>query len=446
MAKENLRNLALDVVMEVLEKKGFSNQVLGSVLAKYQYLEKQERGFITRLSLGTIENTILLDEIINTYSKTKTKKMKPVIRNILRLSVYQVYFMDSVPESAVVNEAVKLAKKRGMAGLSGFVNGVLRSLIREEKPLADFQNNLSTTYSCPQWMIDLWEKDYGKEKTKEILDGFTGNKGLSIRVNLSKITAFQLKEKLEAEGVKVLPTSLPYGFSIDGFDYLEKLQSFRDGLFYVQDISSMQVAETADIKGGEKILDMCAAPGGKSLHMAEKLVICERESDGENKPFDNKEAGTVEARDLTMEKVSRIEENIRRTGLSNVSTKVWDALQFDESAKEQYDIVVCDLPCSGLGVLGKKPEIKYRVSEEDIDALAKLQRDILKNGAAYVKSGGRLIFSTCTVNKKENDENTDWFGAEFPEYSLLSKEQIFPKKGECDGFYIAVFEKNSALI
>ena len=441
MAKENLRNLALDVVMEVLEKKGFSNQVLGSVLTKYQYLEKQERGFLTRLSLGTIENTILLDEVINTYSKTKTKKMKPVIRNILRLSVYQVYFMDSVPESAIVNEAVKLAKKRGMTGLSGFVNGVLRSVLREQKSLSDFQKDLSTTYSCPQWIVDLWEKDYGKEKTKEILDGFSENEGVSIRTNLAKTTPKQLKEKLETEGVKVSFASLPYAFSIEGFDYLEKLQSFRDGLFYVQDISSMQVAEKAGINGGEKILDVCAAPGGKSLHMAEKLVLCEKETSGEKKTSHNKEAGFVEARDLSFEKVSKIEENIGRTGLQNVTAKVWDATQFDESAKEQYDIVVCDLPCSGLGVLGKKPEIKYRVSEEDIVSLANLQREILKNARFYVKSGGRLIFSTCTVNKKENDENTDWFEREFTEYRLLSKEQIFPKKNECDGFYIVVFEK-----
>lgn len=440
MAKENLRNLALDVVMEVLEKNGFSNQVLGSVLSKYQYLEKQERSFVTRLSLGTIENALLLDEVINCYSKTKIKKMKPVIRNILRLSVYQIYFMDSVPDSAVVNEAVKLSKKRGMAGLSGFVNGVLRSILREEKPLCEFQRDLSTTYSCPQWLVDMWERDYGQEKTKEILDGFWGNNLLHIRTNLSKITPEELKCHLEQEGVCVQPTTLPYAFSISGVDYLKKLESFQKGLFYVQDISSMEVAESAKLCGGEKILDVCAAPGGKSLHMAE--LLCYKESlQGKSETTKDGAVGSVEARDISVEKVSRIEENIKRSGLSNIRTKVWDARQFDEGAKDQYDVVVCDLPCSGLGVLGKKPEIKYRVVEEDIEALAQLQREILSNAKAYAKRGGRLIFSTCTLNKTENDENTRWFLDSFPEYRLLSQNQIFPKQNQGDGFYIAVFEK-----
>ena len=168
MSKENLRALSLDVIMEVLEKQGFSNHVLNAVLSKYQYLEKQERSFISRLSLGTIEKAYLLDEIINTYSKTKVKKQKPVIRNILRLSVYQIYFMDHVPESAVVNEAVKLAKKRGFAGLSGFVNGTLRSVIREQKPLSEFENeSLGLRYSMPDWIVENGVKTTEKKKQKK---------------------------------------------------------------------------------------------------------------------------------------------------------------------------------------------------------------------------------------------------------------------------------------
>nr|MCR5546036.1 16S rRNA (cytosine(967)-C(5))-methyltransferase [Lachnospiraceae bacterium] len=275
MGKENLRALSLDVVMEVLEKGGFSNQVLGSVLSKYQYLEKQERSFVTRLSLGTIENVLLLDEVLNSYSKTKVKKMKPVIRNILRLSVYQIYFMDSVPESAVVNEAVKLSKKRGMAGLSGFVNGILRSVLREGKEITEYETSVSTTYSCPEWIVKLWEDSYGKGSAKDILSGFAGNNDITIRVNLTKNTPEKLKATLEAEGVKVKASPLPYGFFISNVDYLEKLDSFQQGLFYVQDLSSMQVATKANLKGGEKVLDVCAAPGGKSLHIAEMLSMLE---------------------------------------------------------------------------------------------------------------------------------------------------------------------------
>lgn len=448
MGKENLRALSLDVVMEVLEKGGFSNQVLGSVLSKYQYLEKQERSFVTRLSLGTIENVLLLDEVLNSYSKTKVKKMKPVIRNILRLSVYQIYFMDSVPESAVVNEAVKLSKKRGMAGLSGFVNGILRSVLREGKEITEYETSVSTTYSCPEWIVKLWEDSYGKGSAKDILSGFAGNNDITIRVNLTKNTPEKLKATLEAEGVKVKASPLPYGFFISNVDYLEKLDSFQQGLFYVQDLSSMQVATKANLKGGEKVLDVCAAPGGKSLHIAEMLsmlengeTVEERNLKSETVEERNVKSGTVEARDLTADKVKRIEENIRRTGLGNISAKVFDATKFDEAARNQYDVVVCDLPCSGLGVIGKKPEIKYRVQPEDLDDLAKLQKNILKNAKDYVKEHGRLIFSTCTINKTENDENTKWFLEEFPEFSLVSEEQIFPKKDEWDGFYIALFEK-----
>lgn len=429
MGKENLRALSLDVLMEVLEKGGFSNQVLGNVLSKYQYLEKNERAFVTRLSLGTIEEALLLDEVLNSYSKTKVKKMKPVIRNILRMSVYQIYFMDSVPESAVVNEAVKLSKKRGMAGLSGFVNGILRSILREEKPISEFQKNRALTYSCPQWILDLWDRDFGKEKTKEILEGF-GQKGeISIRTNVAKITPDQLKEQLEGEGVTVRQTPLPYAFFISGFDYLEKLKSFQDGLFYVQDLSSMEVTNRATLQGGEKVLDVCAAPGGKSLHMAGELEALGK-------------GGSVEARDLSKEKVDRILENIQRSGLSNVDAKAFDATVLDEDAKEAYDVVICDLPCSGLGVLGKKPEIKYRVLPEDISSLAKLQRSILKNAATYVRPGGKLLYSTCTINKEENEDNARWFLDTFDDYDLESMEQIFPKTQESDGFFIALFKRN----
>ena len=429
MGKENLRALSLDVLMEVLEKGGFSNQVLGNVLSKYQYLEKNERAFVTRLSLGTIEEALLLDEVLNSYSKTKVKKMKPVIRNILRMSVYQIYFMDSVPESAVVNEAVKLSKKRGMAGLSGFVNGILRSILREEKPISKFQKNRALTYSCPQWILDLWDRDFGKEKTKEILEGFGGKGEISVRTNVAKITPDQLKERLEEEGVTVRQTPLFYAFFISGFDYLEKLKSFQEGLFYVQDLSSMEVTNRAKLQGGEKVLDVCAAPGGKSLHMAGELEAMGK-------------GGSVEARDLSKEKVDRILENIQRSGLSNVDAKAFDATVLDEDAKEAYDVVICDLPCSGLGVLGKKPEIKYRVLPEDISSLAELQRSILKNAATYVRPGGKLLYSTCTINKEENEDNARWFLDTFDDYDLESMEQIFPKTQESDGFFIALFKRN----
>ena len=432
MSKENLRALSLDVIMEVLEKQGFSNHVLNAVLSKYQYLEKQERSFISRLSLGTIEKAYLLDEIINTYSKTKVKKQKPVIRNILRLSVYQIYFMDHVPESAVVNEAVKLAKKRGFAGLSGFVNGTLRSVIRENKPLAEFEGaSLSLKYSMPDWIVEKWEKDFGSEKTKEILKGFSHDKGITVRTDITKISPSVLKEQLEGEGIKVSTTPIPYAFFIEGYDYLEKSKSFRDGLFYVQDLSSMEVAESAELFAGAKVLDVCAAPGGKSIHMGEVLESLERDSDV---------CGSVEARDVSADKVAIIEDNIRRTGRKNVTVKAMDATVFDEASVEAYDRVICDLPCSGLGVLGKKPEIRYRVQPEDIVSLQSLQREILTNAVRYVKPGGRLVYSTCTITREENDDNVAWLCENFPQLKLLSSQQYFPESNVRDGFFVAVFE------
>ena len=439
MSKENLRALSLDVIMEVLEKQGFSNHVLNAVLSKYQYLEKQERSFISRLSLGTIEKACLLDEIINSYSKTKVKKQKPVIRNILRLSVYQIYFMDHVPESAVVNEAVKLAKKRGFAGLSGFVNGTLRSVIRENKPLEEFEKaSLSLKYSMPNWIVEKWEKDYGSEKTTEILKGFSHDKGITVRTDITKISPSALKEQLEGEGMKVTATPIPYAFFIDDYDYLEKSKSFRDGLFYVQDLSSMEVAERAELFSGACVLDVCAAPGGKSIHMGELLEMLEKKAS--NDTAQTVLHGSVEARDVSADKVAIIEENIRRTGRGNVSAKAMDATVFDESSEGVYDCVICDLPCSGLGVIGKKPEIRYRVQPEDILSLQSLQRSILTNAVCYVKPGGRLVYSTCTITKEENDDNTTWLCENYPQLELLSAEQFFPESNVRDGFYVAVFK------
>ena len=424
--------------MEVLEKQGFSNHVLNAVLSKYQYLEKQERSFITRLSLGTIEKATLLDAIINTYSKTKVKKQKPVIRNILRLSVYQIYFMDNVPESAIVNEAVKLAKKRGFAGLSGFVNGTLRSVIREQKPLSEFvEDSLALAYSMPDWIVEKWSNDYGKEKTKEILKGFSHEKGITVRTDVTKISPEKLKTKLTEEGMKVSNTELPYAFVIEDFDYLEKSESFRDGLFYVQDLSSMEVAENADLFAGARILDVCAAPGGKSIHMGEVLQMLEEKAFGES--TSGASHGSVEARDVSADKVAIIEENIGRTGRNNVTAKVMDATVFDEASVEAYDRVICDLPCSGLGVIGKKPEIRYRVQPEDILSLQSLQREILTNAVRYVKPGGKLVYSTCTITREENEDNVAWLTATYPQLKLLSSEQFFPQSNTRDGFFVAVF-------
>lgn len=428
------RELVLDILLEVNEKDQYSHLVIRDVLNKYQYLEKQERAFLTRLAEGTIEHMLEMDFIINSFSKVKVKKMKPLIRNLLRMSVYQLKYMDSIPDAAVCNEAVKLAKKRGFGQLRGFVNGVLRNIARSMQELNYPDEKLEpavfleVTYSIPQWIVKQWIESYGYETAKTICQSFLEEKPITIRTNLTKITPEELKLRLEAEGVCVMPVeNLPYAFAICGFDYLQSLESFAEGLFYVQDVSSMMVAETASPKMGDYIIDVCAAPGGKSSHLAEKL----------------KGSGMVEARDLTEYKVSLIEENIERHGLTNMKAVQMDATIFDKASVGKADILICDLPCSGLGVMGKKTDIRYKMTPQKQKDLVNLQKEILKTVHPYVKAGGKLIYSTCTIHKGENEGMTAWFLKEFPEFTLISKKQMFPGEQFHDGFFIATLERKA---
>lgn len=442
----NEREIVLEVLLEITEHGMYSHIVLRDVLNKYQYLEKKERSFITRVTEGTLEHMMEIDYILDQFSKVKVKKMKPVIRNIMRSAVYQMKYMDSVPVSAACNEAVKLAVRKGFGSLRGFVNGVLRNVARNldqiEYPTEPRQR-LSIQYSMPEWILNLWLKAYDSDIVEQMLQAFQRETPLTIRCNLRMVTPKQLKEHLEAEDVTVkVHPYLEYAFHISGFDYLGDLESFQNGEFSVQDISSMLVSELAGPKEGDYVIDVCAAPGGKSLHMAEKL----------------NGSGHVEARDLTEYKVGLIQENIERTGLSNVEAVQQDALIFDETSVGKADIVLADLPCSGLGVLAKKTDLKYKATKEGADSLAKLQREILKNVQAYVKDEGKLVYSTCTINPAENMDNVHWFLNQYPEFELIDihgslceelqkdvKEngciQLLPGVHQSDGFFLACMKK-----
>ncbi|MBO5259585.1 MAG: 16S rRNA (cytosine(967)-C(5))-methyltransferase RsmB [Agathobacter sp.] len=426
----SVRELALEILIEVNEHGQYSHLMLRDVLDKYQYLEKTERAFLTRLVEGTLERQIEMDYILDSFSKVKVRKMKPLIRNLLRMSVYQLKYMDKVPDSAVCNEAVKLAGKRGFRQLSGFVNGVLRNIARQKDHISypkEKTENYSVRYSIPKWMVEMWMEDYGEEKTKVILEGFFKEKSLWIRTNLTAVSPDELYRELVAEGITVERSkTLDYAFAISGFDHLSGLLSFQKGLFYVQDISSMMVAETAAPKEGDYVIDVCAAPGGKSTHIAEKL----------------KGTGMVEARDLTEYKVSLIEENIERHRLKNMKAVCMDATVVDEASVGKADILVCDLPCSGLGVMGKKTDIRYKMTPEKQKDLVELQREILSAVEGYLKDGGTLVYSTCTIHKQENEENVKWFLEKYPQYSLVSMEQMLPGETSADGFFIARLLKN----
>ena len=430
----NTRELVLDILMEVNEKDQYSHLMIRDVLNKYQYLEKQERAFLTRLAEGTIEHMLEMDFIINSFSKVKVNKMKPLIRNLLRMSVYQLKYMDSIPDAAVCNEAVKLAKKRGFAQLRGFVNGVLRSIARDLGEL-DYPNEnlepvlyLEVKYSLPRWIGQYWVKSYGYETAKKICESFYEKRPITIRCNCMKCTPGELAERLQSEGVTVTPIkTLDYAFEISGFDYINGLDSFAEGWFYIQDISSMMVTEAAKPKKDSYIIDVCAAPGGKSSHMAEYM----------------EGTGMVEARDLTEYKVSLIEENIARHQLTNMKAVQQDALVFHEASVDKADILVCDLPCSGLGVMGKKTDIRYKMTGEKQKELVLLQRQILDTVHTYVKPGGTLVYSTCTIHKEENENNINWFLKKYPSFRLKSQQQMFPGEEFHDGFFVAKLVRES---
>ncbi|MGB8455770.1 MAG: 16S rRNA (cytosine(967)-C(5))-methyltransferase RsmB [Anaerocolumna sp.] len=445
----NAREIALGILMDISENSNFSHTVMSRVLKQYQYLEKQDRALITRICEGTVERMFTLDYIVNQYSGVKVNKMKPLIRNLMRMSVYQIKYMDQIPDSAACNEAVKLAKKRGFGNLSGFVNGVLRNVIRSpEKVIFPEENKdkiqyLSVVYSVPEWLVKHLLSQYGYTAVKRLLESSFQNKKTTIRCNTDKVTVEELIRLLKQNQVTVeRGTYLPFALKIADYNYLSDLGSFKKGYFLVQDESSMLVGSVSGVKSGDAVIDVCAAPGGKSLHLAELL----------------KSTGQVDARDVSEGKINLIRDNIGRLGYVNIKTDMKDALQLDADSIDKADIVIADLPCSGLGVIGKKPDIKYNMTPEKQQALVKLQREILSVVHQYVKKGGILLYSTCTVNKNENIENVRWFLSQydfklesiddFLPPSLLcdtTKEgyiQLLPGSHDTDGFFIAKLRRN----
>lgn len=439
----NPRELIVDMLLEITKNGEYSHVVIGQTLEKYQFLSKADRSFLKKVTNGTIEQMIYIDYILNHYSKVKVNKMKPMIRAILRSSVYQLYFMDRIPARAVCNEAVNLTAKRGFRNLKGFVNGILRNIVREEckeilPPKENITDYLSVKYSMPEWLVKEWLDSYGLKQTESMFLHFLQEKNTTIRCNNSKITSIKLKEKLLEDGVKkIIDTPLAYAFEITGYDYLTGLSSFQEGLFAVQDISSMLVAEAAGVKADDVCIDLCAAPGGKTLHVADKL----------------QGTGKVICGDISEKKAEKIMDNAERMGFGNVAVHVWDAALQEEELEKAGDIVLADVPCSGLGVIGRKPDIKFKMCQKAMQELVPLQQKILANAAGYVKPGGVLMYSTCTVNRKENQDNVSWFLDNYPEFvtedfSERMPEQIrgFTDEGQLqllpgicgtDGFFIA---------
>ena len=444
----NTREMILEILLQIEEEGEHSHIAIRNALSKYQFLPKQERAFITRVCEGTLEYRILIDYIIDSFSKIPVDKMKPPIREILRSAVYQLKFMDRVPDSAVCNEAVKLAQKKGFYNLKPFVNGVLRTVARQLDELEypsredDLVRYLSVCYSMPEELVLRWLGDYGEETTEKMLADFLEEKPVTVRCRTYLNDVDKICESLKNQGVKVEQAPyLPYAKKISGYNHILALDAFIQGKIVVQDVSSMLVAEIANPRKGDYVIDVCAAPGGKSLHMGDKM----------------EGFGTVDARDVSQYKVDLIEENIQRLNSINVQARVQDATIFDVDSECRADIVLADVPCSGYGVIGKKPEIKYRSTAQKEEELVILQRTILDKAAEYVKSRGVLVFSTCTVAKEENEENMMWFMNNHPfklesidefvpeelqsETTRLGYLQLLPGVHGTDGFFIAKFRR-----
>lgn len=458
----NLRLLVMEMLMSVTGEQGrgerrgavYSNVLVRDVLNKYNYLSRQEKSFIKRLFEGTLERMIELDVVIDSYSKVKTNKMKPVIRAIMRLSVYQILYMDSVPDSAACNEAVKLAQKKGFSTLKGFVNGVLRSIAKNKGNIQ--YPDLSVKYSMPEWIVALWTSRFGEEKTIAILEGLLMEHPVTVRFR-SMDAKEEVQRALEAHGGSM--TSHPYleyAFKITKTDDITRLPHYADGGFAVQDVSSMLAVESVfaggfmeELRAAKekvRILDVCAAPGGKSMLMADLLR-------GAGVDFQ------IEARDISENKVRIMSENFSRCGFTGaeLTAGIRDAAIPDASESETADIVIADVPCSGLGVIGKKRDIKYRMTQEQIADIVNLQRRILKNAADMVKPGGRLLFCTCTINCAENEQNFKWLTDELKmapvpidgalpegirtESAERGCMQLLPKLHDTDGFFVSVLKK-----
>jgi len=451
---KNTRETAFQVIYKVLEEDEHSHVVLRQALLQERDAEKRDRAFVTRLVEGTLERLLTLDYVLNQVSKTPVKKMKPVIRTVLRMSVYQILFMDSVPDSAVCNEAVKIVKTKGFQGLSGFVNGVLRSVARSKEQWLSKDNlpdkkkdsarYLSIRYSLPEWLCNYFVKEYGPEQAEKIAEGSLRNPKTTIRCNTSKIKKEELAQRLTTQGFTVEQGAYAKdALYLSGYDTLEKIPEFKEGLFQIQDESSMLVAELAGLKKDDMVVDVCSAPGGKAIHVANLLVVLG--------------GGKVIARDLTEKKTALIKENKDRLQVANLTVQVSDATVLDEALIEKADVVIADLPCSGIGIMAKKPEIRYRMTAENQRELVNLQKEMLAVVHRYVKPGGILMYSTCTVNKAENEEQAreicEKYGfvpamdeVEVPQSLKADVQeagwlQLLPGIHECDGFFIARLKK-----
>ncbi|MBQ3392109.1 MAG: 16S rRNA (cytosine(967)-C(5))-methyltransferase RsmB [Lachnospiraceae bacterium] len=445
------REIVLSILQRVHRDGVFSHVAVREALEAADGMDRSRKAFIKRLAEGVLERRDELDALIRRHS-TGRGKTKPLLQDIMRIGLYQILYMDSVPDSAACNEAVKMVKRRGRKDQAGYVNGVLRAVCREKERLKENKDSKDLReqglqYAMPAWIRNMWIRQYGARKTDALTAALMEVRPVTIRLDerLDSQEREQVLHEIALQGAEAAPGRyLPYCFRLEKTSDLRRLPGFASGSWTVQDESSMLVTEAAGLRGGETVIDVCAAPGGKALHMASRLAALEKETG---------KRGKVLAFDKNTEKTARIAANAKRMKLDNLNVSVRDARRPDPALEGTADVVLCDLPCSGLGVTGKKNDIKYRITQEQIGALVLLQREILRAAARLVKPGGVLLYSTCTINKRENDDNAAFLASETglrPDplaphlpAGLVEGEscrlQLFPDTHGTDGFFIARF-------
>lgn len=433
------RKIVLDLLVKMSEDGAYSNIILDNTFSQNN-LTKNDKNFATALFYGVLERKITLDYIIKQYSNMPFDKISIDVLNILRMGIYQLVYMNSIPDSAAVNESVKLSLIMRKTSVKSFVNAILRSFIRDGKKLKINEKEeseiLSVKYSCPVWLVEKWIEDYSSKTTEEMLISSLGRPPLFIRANTTKCKTIDLIEELKKERISCEETPLITDcLSLSNIQGIEKINAFRKGMFHVQDISSQLCCRALHPIFNETIVDICAAPGGKSFTIAEMMS----------------NRGKVFSYDLYDGRVAMIENGLTRLGLSIIKPSVNNALEYNENIP-LADKVLCDVPCSGFGVIRRKPEIKYK-NKDSFSDLPEIQYNILKNSSKYVKLGGTLVYSTCTLNKQENDDIVDRFLNEHEEFSPIvvpnilkesnnsHKVTILPNQTGGDGFFIATLRK-----
>lgn len=439
----------MKILYEINEKGAYSNIALNKYFSTDE-LRDIDRAFAAELVYGTVKWKLTLDRVISACSNIKMQKLSPWILNILRLGAYQLLYMNKVPPSAACNESVRLAGRYGHKASAGYVNAVLRNIARNgpgtvvPQKDADIIGYLSVKYSYPKWLVEKYAGLFGNEFTEALLDAGNGVPELTVRANTLKVSAAELLEKLKHEGIEAETGKYAdEAVAIRSTVSLAKLETFRSGLFQVQDESSMLPARVLAPEPGQKVLDACSAPGGKTTHIAQLM----------------RNNGTILARDIFEHKLKLVEDSAARLGISIIQTELHDAALPDDKNAEAFDRVLLDAPCTGLGIVRRKPDIKWARQTKDIAAITELQKKLLHNVSMLVKPGGVLVYSTCTVLPEENEYMVKEFldcHSEFAEddiapflpeglknYAKGCMVQLFPNRDGIDGFFVARLMKKA---